>query len=666
MYKYIGLLASLTCVLLACAKVSFAETTMPAKNQVSQSPGLKIVESASSGDAEALVKQGQRVWEPEVRDMATWKQLSKPIRDAEYSKFVVDIKSGKIYFVDANVFTLHIDFVMDFLQKLPRTPANVKAYNKNYSIQKPQFILGYLTHYPNQNTWTFSFWEGDYIQARAIANVAILLKQHFKISALKFRPDSSYQERVADDLSQFNVPVIKNATIYQSMPYQAFTVGQSVGQLTIVPKQDDLQNVQFNQQDIVVLQQSYPDITPVSGIITTQFSTPLSHVNLRANAWGIPNASLKTAVQDFAHLNGKWVKLTVDEQVLTLVAATAKEEEKAKETFLLAKQIKLPDANLKNKALNTLSVITLPQITSYGAKTAHLGEMKQSKLPVPNGFGVPFYYYQHHIKLHGLDNKIKKIVSDDRFSDPVWRKAELMDLQKAILDAPMNRADFLAIEKQWQKVLKGAPVFARSSTNAEDLKGFNGAGLYDTVPNIKSSDALEMGIKKVWASLWNVRAVDERTFFGISQQYVYAGVLVQHAVNANASGVLLTTDIWGHQTHTFTINAKWGLGMRVVDGQKIAEQILYDTSNNGARVISRSDESTMLVLDDAGGIKEVNVPTVEAIVTEKRAKQLGQLAKKIEQIFPQYKIIDIEWVLEKEPSGNDRFWIVQARPYVGK
>jgi phosphoenolpyruvate synthase/pyruvate phosphate dikinase len=207
-------------------------------------------------------------------------------------------------------------------------------------------------------------------------------------------------------------------------------------------------------------------------------------------------------------------------------------------------------------------------------------------------------------------------------------------------------------------------VFVRSSTNAEDLAGFNGAGLYDTVPNVTDNAALEAAIKQVWASLWNERAVNEREFFGIAQDQVYASVLIQTAVNANAAGVLLTTDIWGHQPRTFTINAKWGLGMRVVEGQKIAEQILYDTTNNGTRVISRSDETTMLVADKKGGIKAVKVPKTEAIISEQRAKNLSDLVLKVETLFPQYTVLDIEWVLEKDYLGRDKFWLVQSRPYV--
>ena len=58
--------------------------------------------------------------------------------------------------------------------------------------------------------------------------------------------------------------------------------------------------------------------------------------------------------------------------------------------------------------------------------------------------------------------------------------------------------------------LGGKGVFVRSSTNAEDLPGFNGAGLYDTVANVRGKAALGEAVKQVWASLWNLRAVEER------------------------------------------------------------------------------------------------------------------------------------------------------------
>jgi pyruvate, water dikinase len=485
------------------------------------------------------------------------------------------------------------------------------------------------------------------------------------VADLKFRPDSSYQEDIAKGLKQSEVPVIKNSQIYRAMPYQAFNTGRSVGLLNIVSPSQQVENMQFESHEIVILQQSYPDISPVAGIITTRFSTPLSHVNLRATAWSIPNASLKTALQDYGKFNNKWVYLEVTEQALSLRLATDAEIQQEQQKQQSAKQVKLPQSNLQFKGLDVLKKISLEDAQKFGAKTAHLGEMQQAGFPVPNGFGIPFYYYQQHITQHLMDIGLQGMLNDERFKkNKVWRKQKLLELQAKIKNTPIDPVHFAAIKKQWNEVLDGSPVFVRSSTNAEDLAGFNGAGLYDTVPNVKSDIALEAAIKKVWASLWNERAVSERAFFGIPQKQVYAAVLIQTGVNATASGVLLTTDIWGHQPRTFTLNAKWGLGMRVVEGQKIAEQILYDTGNDGTRVISRSDEDTMLVFDAKGGTREIKVPRSEAIITEQRAKKLGALAQHLEALFPSYKVLDIEWVLEKTNLGQDKFWLVQARPYI--
>ncbi|MBC7757075.1 MAG: PEP/pyruvate-binding domain-containing protein [Bdellovibrio sp.] len=622
---------------------------------------------------------GKRVWEGEVRDAATWTRLSKTMRGSEYSKFVLDVKTNKIYFVDSNVFTLHADFVVDYLKKLPRTTENMRAYNQNYSTQKPQFILGYLTHYPNINgkdLWTFSFWEGDTITPKGIRRAYKRLLQTFSIAKLQFRPDSSNQEKVAAQLKPYKIATINNNQIYKSLPYQAFNLGKTVGTLHIVPPKADIESITFADDDIALLQTSYPDIAPVAGIITTQFSTPLSHVNLRASSWGIPNATIKNASADYEKLNGRTVFYEVKEDGFSLREATSDEASQHKNAVINKKVVVMPTVDLSTTALLPLGEIKATDATKYGAKTANLGEMMRAKIPmsiesgfgvplnIPDGFGVPFSYYVAHIKAHGLDAKITAILQDERFSkDPAWRKQSLADLRAAIQTKPLDDKVLLKIASTWQSQLKGAGVFVRSSTNAEDLKGFNGAGLYDTVPNVRDEKELEAAIKQVWASVWNLRAVEERNHFGIPHAQVYPAVLIQTGVNAAAAGVLLTTDIWGHQPRTYTINAKWGLGMRVVEGQKIAEQILFDLGNDGTRVISRSDESTMLVASPKGGVIEKAVPKSEAILTEKRAKTLSMFASRTAKIFKNTDVLDIEWVLETK-DGKDTFWLVQARPYV--
>ena len=143
---------------------------------------------------------------------------------------------------------------------------------------------------------------------------------------------------------------------------------------------------------------------------------------------------------------------------------------------------------------------------------------------------------------------------------------------------------------------------------------------------------------------------------------MYGAVLVQIGVQATAAGVLVTahpTD--PTDTHTFTINAKSGLGMRVVDGKKLPEIVLYNTFNRGVRIVSRSDEDTMLIFDPAGGVREIPNPKKgDAILTNARLARLADAAQKLRGIFPKDRPLDIEWLLDGE-----RIVIVQSRPYMG-
>lgn len=85
----------------------------------------------------------------------------------------------------------------------------------------------------------------------------------------------------------------------------------------------------------------------------------------------------------------------------------------------------------------------------------------------------------------------------------------------------------------------------RSSTNAEDLKGFNGAGLYESISVkvqvhifVKHLIALclqapfeekdvQAAVLGVWVSVWNHRAFAERRAFGIDESDVVMSILVQ-------------------------------------------------------------------------------------------------------------------------------------------
>ncbi len=608
----------------------------------------------------------QRAWVKEIPDLATWKSYSKIVATDELGKFIIDLKTNDIYFFDVNLFNIHADFVLGVLLKQAWTAENIRTYNQNYERIKPKFILGYLTHHIKVDRWSFSFWEGDKIGPDDVLRARKRLEQAFFQRGMPFRPDSPMQGKVAIDVQKKGLKIVTNDEIYKSADFQAFNKGRAVGTLHVVAVGTPYESATFGRHDIVLLQESYPDITPVAGILATAFSTPLSHVNLRAGAWRIPNAGDKRAREKFGKLDGKVVYYEVTDTTVTLREATPAEITELEGKIAAGKHVDLPPANTSNPRLAMLTRMRAKDVTVYGTKAANLGEIVTANLPavsVPAGFGVGFFYYQQHMKANGLDTQVDAMLADKRFkTDPAWRKSSLEQLRKAIATAPINQASLDTIYKRVRIKLGGKGVFVRSSTNSEDLPGFNGAGLYDTVPNVVGKQSLGEALRVVWASVWTLRAVDEREAFGIDHKQVFGGVLVQIGVNASAAGVLVTKNLWDTtDDHSFTINAKFGLGMRVVEGQKVPEQIIFDPTNDGTKIISRSDDPVMLKFDANGGIREVPVPPGEGVIlTEERAKALAAQVQAFIPVFTHGQPLDVEWVLEGES-----FWIVQARPYVG-
>ena len=613
------------------------------------------------------VEPPRRLWTSGIEDEDEFLAYSKEQGGERFTKFVVDLKTDAVYYFDVDVYRVHKDFIFGELYKKPKTKDAVRAFDKNYTSQKTDFLMCYLVHHLAADRWTMAFWEGDTATAEHVTRAYERMKATFFMGdKVAYRPDSNYQEKIAAKLK--GIPVITNDKLYKSAPYQMFNGGTAIGILRVVPAGVPETELSFDPKEIVILPESLPDITPVAGIISETFSTPLAHVSLRARAWGIPNVGLKEASKTYAALVGKTVFFDAKEAGHVLREASADEIAAWEKQAAKTREVILPAANLDATEMKTLDQLRAADVTAYGAKAANLGEIVHGKLTgfsVPPGFGVPIHWYDAHLRAAGLDQKVVAMLADERFrKDPAYRKKTLDQLRAEIIAAPL---DPVFVEKVGVALaaLTGGDdavgVFVRSSTNAEDLPGFSGAGLYDTVPNAKGAAQVGEAIKKVWASVWNLRAYEEREHYKVDHTRVFGAVLVQIGVNATAAGVLVTVHPTDPSEKTvYTINAKSGLGLRVVEGKKVPESLLYDYYNHGLRVLSRSDEDTMLVFDGKGGVREVPNPQKgKPILTNARAIALGSAARRITQLFPPDRPLDIEWLFE-----GDTLHIVQARPYV--
>ena len=474
------------------------------------------VDAATTVDAAPLARP---VWIGKLASEEDFLAYSKVIGGERFTKLVIDLKTSATYYIDADLYPMHKDFIFAELLKVPRTKEAERDLDRNYGKDKPQFLLCYLVHHLEQDVWSLAFWDGDKATAAHVRLAFARMRETFYAAEkVKFRPNSNDQEAVARETKE--IPVITNDALYKAVGYQPFHQGAAVGKLRIVKDVDTT----FAPEEIVILSEPLTDITPVAGIVSQSFSTPLSHVNLRAAAWDIPNVGLKNAGTKYAALDGKMVFFEAGATSASIRAATTAEIAAATRAKHARTTVLVPKADLARTELAPLSALHAVDASAYGSKAANLGEIVTAKtgVEVPRGFGIPISAYARHLKSAGIDAKLSALLADPTFrASPEERKTSLAAIRQAIVDAPLAPATLAQLRTAYAELLGdagAAGVFVRSSTNAEDLPGFSGAGLYDTVPNVHGIDAVATAVKKVWASVWNLSAYEERELYRIDHR----------------------------------------------------------------------------------------------------------------------------------------------------
>lgn len=575
--------------------------------------------------------------------------------------FVIDRRErNRVYYANSKVYQFHKDFVNANYLSLERGRA---FYENNYLRGDRRFLLGTIAFQSAVGKFTYEFWEGDRLTAQLINEAHAALSKSF-FAPLAFKPNSLAQEEVVAEnnkVAKPGIPVLTTAELARDQEYQPLNLGSGLGQLRIIDRLTPDMVIDRNQ--IVIFKEVPVQLTPLSGIITTEGGSPLSHANLLAKSWSIPNAQIRNAEKLFKQLEGKYVKLEVRENDYTLALADPGEAQELRKQWIKRADTVTPPADLKYAVLADLKDQRARDARRFGAKSANLGEMVAARLPrviVPRGFTVPFHYYRQFILRNNLEERIASAVEEDRFvHDPVYRKKRLQEVRGWIQAGRHDDSFKRAVLEKFHNEYGGKGLFVRSSTNAEDLPNFSGAGLYTTVPNVRTDDQLMEAIKTVWASVWNYEAYEARESFGMNHFGVYPAVLVQEGIDADSAGVAITADPFDKEGKAAVyINAKRGLGIKVVEGRRVPEQVIFRPRAGTIQVLTRSDEDTMLAFDEQGGVKEVKVDERRAVLTDGMVRRLARAALAIERVFGG-RDQDIEWLYK-----GGTLYIVQSRPYV--
>lgn len=600
--------------------------------------------------------------------------LDASIPGAESAKTIIDRSDdGALHFINSERYPIHYDFASAFLSGdgLPIVPDLGSFNTTEYYSPERRFLLGAVTWYSEPGVFVYELAPYDTSDADMIAEAfrAIVANSYFGEDLL-FHPTSLAIEEVAKNLPE-DVPIITTDELFAGITYQPLNLGTSMGQLRFYTAEEVEEYV--NYREIVVLDKIPNDISVVAGTITSEFQTPLAHINVLAQNRGTPNMALRGAFDDdtLRALDGKWVELVVDALDWSIREVTEAEAEAWWEANRPEPLDVTPmDTSVEgiwncedilDAELATEDAVPL-RIPAFGGKVSHMAAMTRigDAVPMPKCLGIPLYWYDQHMRTHGLWNVYAEYTTRPEWSDPRTRAELLNELQDQIEDAPISDALLTEIRAIIDRDFDRIKMRFRSSTNAEDLGGFSGAGLYTSKSGEWDDDGADIAdaITDVWASVWNPRAWEEREYYGISHTDVGMAILVNPTYDdEQANGVAITANIFDTSglEPAFYINVQKGEESVVLPEEGVTtDQILYYYDSPGQPVVY---------------IRRSNlVPEGETVMSNAELYELGTALSAIHAHFlPAYGrsggfyAMDIEFKI----TEDGRLEVKQARPYPG-
>jgi pyruvate,water dikinase len=429
----------------------------------------------------------------------------------------------------------------------------------------------------------------------------------FASGLLVFVPDTpeleSLVRQYGQELVAAGIPCLLPSDLTVNAAFVPNAQGEGYGTLRIVPKGTPLGD--YGPRDVVVVESAPNDISIVAGLITKNPQNELGHVNLRLGEKHIPNATVPGIYNgSWAEtLDGYLVHMVVTTEKFVLEPATLSDAEAFWSSH--RPQVRAPVANLSVVSLTSFADLRAQNADAFGVKSANLAELVHVLAPTNrnDGFAIPFARYQAFMQDSGLATIVNDVAVDARMrTDTAYKQTRLKDLRRRIKDTsfpPALLADLAnAIRSTLGESALGQRLRFRSSTNVEDLDAFTGAGLYESktgcyldeadgdaagpslclgleekadleselaarqaefaaypertwlaaiIDDLRSDlteeKTLSNAVRKVWASLWNERAFDEREYYGIDHRLAEIGIAVTISFTRERASAVAVTNL---------------------------------------------------------------------------------------------------------------------------
>lgn len=641
--------------------------------------------------------------------LTAFHQLAGTLAGYPFVKIVVDRPNLTLHVINSHRYAFHADYIAENLlgktvQELER---EIDDFNRSvYLNPARRFYVGLVSLHRRGERQFFSLetveidnmdeemilFFFDFVRAQLDPSVPIL-----------FKPANHLQEALVSKIDPVALPRIYNRDIFASATYVALNPGEATGRLRLFQNEAEYRRAfpTLEWYDIIVMPRVPDDIPRVSGILNDQHTTPLSHTNVLAAGWQIPNAIELGILDRLVHedLDMQWVTYRIENNATAVhIAKTSRPSEISTRPAWSVHRIKLEEPEIARAPICDLGRLRMTDRFRYGTKAANLGELRyllengsqrllgfyrvprpprpgllgylaerlgvperadlepaawdflKATITVPRGIAIPFTIQEQFLvsspRIQQAIGKLKMALElNAKEIDPLCLNLQHLIRQTRIPD-PLR--DY--IDRQIAGNLAGVSSFVvRSSANAEDLENFSAAGIYESINHVASAERIFDSIKEVWASLVSPRSVRLQNEVGISLDDVYMGVIIQEEVHADMGGVMVTTNPMNTagDFRNVYLNVSLKSVTNVVDGSELPHQYLFNTVEGGGQTLS------------LGSSEEDLSPANKASL--QRLALAGRLLQS--HFCPDYTFsapLDIEWV-----ASEHAIYILQLRPYAG-